>query len=73
MEDGLLLILSVLLKVVRVHGDGNIMIKKCHEKGLSGKALDIFAQEILTDTSINWQSIEQKYNYVYDKQHAIPA
>lgn len=52
--------------------ESRLMMKKCFEKNLSGKALDIFAQEILSDIAIDWQKIEQKYNYVYDKEHAIP-
>jgi hypothetical protein len=32
----------------------------------------MFSQEILSDTSIDWQNIEQKYNFVYAKEHAIP-
>ncbi|MGK7942757.1 MAG: hypothetical protein AB4062_21885 [Crocosphaera sp.] len=52
--------------------ESRLMMKKCLEKGLSGKALDIFAQEILTDTSIDWQKIEEKYNSVYTQEHIIP-
>ncbi|WP_254174323.1 hypothetical protein [Planktothrix pseudagardhii] len=42
------------------------------EKGLSGKALEMFAQTILSDFSIDWLNIEQKYNFIYSKEHAIP-
>ncbi|MFB2836682.1 hypothetical protein [Floridanema evergladense] len=31
----------------------------------------MFRQEILSDTSIDWQNIEQKYNFVCVKKHAI--
>ncbi len=52
--------------------ESRLLMKKCFEKGLSGKALEMFTQEILSDTSIDWQNIEQKYNFVYSKEHAIP-
>lgn len=52
--------------------ESRLMMKRCFDKGLSGKALDMFAQEILSDTKIDWQQIEQKYNYVYEQEHAIP-
>ena len=52
--------------------ESRLMMKKCLEKGLSGKALNMFAQEILADKSINWQKIEHKYNSVYEREHAIP-
>lgn len=53
-------------------GESRLLMKKCFEKGLSGKAVEMFSQEILSDTSIDWQNIEQKYNFVYAKEHAIP-
>jgi hypothetical protein len=52
--------------------ESRLLMKKCLEKGLSGKTLEMFAEEILSDRSIDWQTIEQKYNSVYDKEHAIP-
>ncbi|SKB12986.1 hypothetical protein PL11201_450145 [Planktothrix sp. PCC 11201] len=52
--------------------ESRLLMKKCFEKGLSGKALEIFTQEIISDTSIDWQTLEQKYNFVYSKEHAIP-
>ena len=52
--------------------ESRLMMKKCLEKNLSGKALDMFVQEILSDTTIDWQKIEQKYNYVYETEHSIP-
>ncbi|ELS01267.1 hypothetical protein Xen7305DRAFT_00009700 [Xenococcus sp. PCC 7305] len=52
--------------------ESRLAMKKCLEKGLSGKALNIFKQEILSDHSINWQEIEQKYDRVYITEHAIP-
>lgn len=53
--------------------ESRLAMKKCWEKGLSGKALDIFTQEILTDNSINWQAIESKYDHVYETEHNIPS
>ncbi|MGH7999456.1 MAG: hypothetical protein ACREPR_08525 [Brasilonema sp.] len=32
----------------------------------------MFVHEILADNTIDWQNIEQKYNYVYEKENAIP-
>jgi hypothetical protein len=52
--------------------ESRLMMKKCLEKGLNGEALTIFKNEILTDSSINWQNIEQKYAHVYETDHAIP-
>ncbi|AFZ24700.1 hypothetical protein Cylst_2487 [Cylindrospermum stagnale PCC 7417] len=52
--------------------ESRLMIKKCLEKGLSGKALDMFAQEILPDPAINWQKLEAKYDRVYQTEHSIP-
>lgn len=52
--------------------ESRLMMKRCLEKGLSGKTLDIFQQKILTDASIDWQSIEDKYNNIYTEDHAIP-
>ncbi|MDJ0737740.1 MAG: hypothetical protein QNJ47_27410 [Nostocaceae cyanobacterium] len=52
--------------------ESRLAMKKCLEKGLSGKALDMFKNEVLVDSSIDWQQIEQKYDQVYDTEHAIP-
>ena len=52
--------------------ESRLAIKKCLEKGLSGKVINIFKQEILSDNFINWQEIEQKYDQVYTTEHAIP-
>ncbi len=52
--------------------ESRLMMKRCLEKGLSGKALDIFKQKVLTNASIDWQTIEDKYNNIYTKDHAIP-
>jgi hypothetical protein len=52
--------------------ESRLLMKKCLEKKLSGKVLDIFVHEVLADPAIDWQNIEQKYNYVYEKEHAIP-
>ncbi|MCX5963861.1 MAG: hypothetical protein NT070_12200 [Cyanobacteria bacterium] len=45
---------------------------KCWEKGLSGKALDLFQETFLQDSSIDWFAIEQKYDRVYETEHNIP-
>lgn len=52
--------------------ESRLAMKKCLEKGLSGKALDIFSQDILSDLSIDWHKIEEKYDHVYITEHAIP-
>jgi hypothetical protein len=52
--------------------ESRLMMKRCLEKSLSGKALDMFVYEVLADTSIDWQNIERKYNSVYEGEHAIP-
>lgn len=52
--------------------ESRLMMKRCLEKGLSGKVLDIFAEKILTDASIDWHKIEEKYNSVYTQEHIIP-
>ncbi len=52
--------------------ESRLAMKKCLEKGLSGKALDIFKQKVLFDSSIDWQHIEEKYNRVYTAEHTIP-
>jgi hypothetical protein len=35
--------------------------------------MQLFVQEILADTSIDWQQLEQKYLNVYEDCHLIPA
>lgn len=52
--------------------ESRLAMKKCMEKGLSGTALEMFKNEILADSSIDWQQIEQKYDKVYHEEHAIP-
>ncbi|MBE9054475.1 hypothetical protein [Sphaerospermopsis sp. LEGE 08334] len=52
--------------------ESRLLMKRCLERGLTGKALDMFTEEILSDKRINWQEIEQKYNFVYSTEHAIP-
>ncbi|WP_174763518.1 MULTISPECIES: hypothetical protein [unclassified Anabaena] len=47
-------------------------MKRCLEKCLTGKALDMFTEEILSYTRIDWDKIEDRYNYVYATEHAIP-
>ena len=53
-------------------GESRLAMKKCLEKGLHGKALDMFENEVLADRSIDWQEIEQKYDRVYETEHRIP-
>ena len=52
--------------------ESRLAMKQCLEKGLSGKALEIFKHEVLGDSSIDWQKLEQKYDQVYETEHAIP-
>ena len=52
--------------------ESRLAMKNCLEKGLSGKALEMFKYEVLANCSINWLQIEQKYNQVYDTEHSIP-
>ena len=50
-----------------------LAMKRCYEKGLSGRAMQMFVQEILADSTIDWQQLEQKYHKVYEDCHLIPA
>jgi UDP-N-acetyl-alpha-D-muramoyl-L-alanyl-L-glutamate epimerase len=50
-----------------------LLMKICLERGVTGKALDIFVSEILSDNSINWAAIEAKYARVYRDEHSIPT
>jgi len=52
--------------------ESRLAMKKCLEKGLSGKALNMFDREVLSDRSIDWEQLERKYDAVYEKEHAIP-
>jgi hypothetical protein len=52
--------------------ESRLFMKKCLEQGLTGIALDMFAEEILADSSIDWPKIEQKYDFVDPTEHAIP-
>ncbi len=52
--------------------ESRLLMKRCLERDLSGKALDMFTEEILSDSRIDWQKIEEKYNCVYATEHAIP-
>ncbi|MEY3256907.1 MAG: hypothetical protein RLZZ29_2042, partial [Cyanobacteriota bacterium] len=52
--------------------ESRLLMKRCLKMGLTGKALDMFTEEILSDSRIDWQKIEEKYNYVYATEHAIP-
>jgi hypothetical protein len=49
-----------------------LAMKRCHDKGLSGRAMQMFVQEILADPSIDWLQLEQKYLNVYEDSHLIP-
>lgn len=52
--------------------ESRLAMKKCLEKGLSGQALEIFEKEILSNSSIDWEKLEQKYDQVYEREHGIP-
>ncbi|MEM8637280.1 MAG: hypothetical protein AAGG51_00480 [Cyanobacteria bacterium P01_G01_bin.54] len=52
--------------------ESRLAMKTCLEKGLSGQALTMFEQEVLSDRTIDWQALEQKYNTVYRDEHSIP-
>lgn len=52
--------------------ESRLLMKRCLERGVTGKALDMFTEEILSDASIDWQKTEDKYNSVYRTEHAIP-
>jgi hypothetical protein len=52
--------------------ESRLYMKRCVERGLTGKAVDMFTEEILSDKRINWQEIEKKYNSVCSTEHAIP-
>lgn len=52
--------------------ESRLYMKRCVERGLTGKALDMFTEEILSDKRINWQEIEKKYNSVCSTEHTIP-
>ncbi|WP_131782827.1 hypothetical protein [Legionella gresilensis] len=47
-----------------------LFMKKCVEKGLQGKMLEIFKREVMTDDK-NWDLIEEQFNQVH-KNHNIP-
>ncbi len=53
--------------------ESRLAMKSCLEKGLSGKALNMFEQEVLSKGSIDWEQLERKYDAVYDTEHAIPS
>lgn len=52
--------------------ESRLAMKRCLEKGLTGQAIDMFSQEILSNSTINWLDLEEKYNQVYEAEHAIP-
>jgi hypothetical protein len=49
-----------------------LLMRKSLERGIRGRALDIFKEEILSNPEINWEAIEGKYNHVYGAEHTIP-
>jgi hypothetical protein len=49
-----------------------LAVKSCVEKGLTGKAIDLFRDLVLSDEAIDWEGIAVKYRGVYDREHAIP-
>lgn len=52
--------------------ESRLAMKRCLEKGLSGRALDVFKTEVLGDRSIDWEQISQKYEQLYGEDHNIP-
>ncbi|HBR00456.1 MULTISPECIES: hypothetical protein [unclassified Roseofilum] len=52
--------------------ESRLAMKQCLKKGLSGKALEVFKNEVLSDHSIDWQKLEEKYDKVYLQDHSIP-
>ena len=52
--------------------ESRLAMKQCLAKGLSGKALDMFEREVLSDSSIDWEKLEEKYDKVYTQDHSIP-
>ena len=52
--------------------ESRLMMKRCLDHGLSGKALDLFSDQVLSDPQIDWDAIEGKYNTLYREEHAIP-
>lgn len=52
--------------------ESRLMMRRCLEKGLTGQALDLFRQAVLSELSLDWNQLEQKYNSVYGQDHAIP-
>lgn len=49
-----------------------LAMKRCLDKGLQGKALELFKDKVLSNPSIEWESLERKYDTVYSTEHAIP-
>lgn len=52
--------------------ESRLAMKQCLAKGLSGKALEVFEREVLSDSSIDWEKLEEKYDKVYIEEHSIP-
>ncbi len=52
--------------------ESRLFMKKCLEKGLLGKALEVFREDVLADPLIDWQQVEDRYNKVYRDEHSIP-
>jgi hypothetical protein len=47
-------------------------MKKCIEKGLQGKMLNIFKNEIIKENK-NWTLIESQFNQVYNTHNILEA
>ncbi|MBP0030642.1 hypothetical protein [Roseofilum sp. Guam] len=52
--------------------ESRLAMKQCLAKGLSGKALEVFENEVLSDSSIDWRKLEEKYDMIYTEEHSIP-
>jgi len=52
--------------------ESRFFMKKCSDKGLQGKAISIFREEILSKLHLNWAEIEKQYNTVDYSKHNIP-
>ncbi len=52
--------------------ESRFFMKKCSDKGLQGKAITIFKEEILSKLNLNWAEIEKKYDTVDYFRHNIP-
>jgi UDP-N-acetyl-alpha-D-muramoyl-L-alanyl-L-glutamate epimerase len=48
-----------------------LAFKKCLEKGMTGKAIDLFVKSNIMETT-NWAELEKKYGTVYENDILIP-